>query len=606
MGPYLIHRIFDNRKLLELDTGDRLITASIDKVKKYLRDGASDRKEVEDPEKTVDGTENDLQELDKVLDSMWKDHEEDNSEVKADAIPLEEFLAKTIEQNDPRINDEDFVKAKRREVEGLKRKNVWRVVKCADVPKDANIIGGRFAYTLKNYQTPEEMAKARYVAQGYGDKDKGKIVHDTSTIRPSSIRIILSIAAILLLTLFSHDVTQTYLQSKDKLTRRVYIRVKKKDLETFGINEDELLELVKPLYGLCGAGDYWGITIEEHTINDLGMTPLVSDSSLYARHRGKELIGISGLQVDDCLNAGNKEFEELTKLTLRKFESKPRVYSNFDFFGTQIRKIAPGKLYVGQPYYTKNISIVPHDISFDEFRSHRSLFSWLTNTRPDAAFCANQAAQVTAQTFGREKINVLNRGITRIKRNPQRGLLYQKLDMDRLELRIYADASFACNDDLSSQIGFIILMCDSSNVSDILYYASKKCKRKVRSIMAAEVCAFMDAFDVGTVMARDLRSLLGKDIPINMFTDSKQLFDALTRGKQTTEKRLMIDIASAREAYKRFEIQAVGLVRGDQNPADGLTKENDNGALDALLESSLDGTDVELWIDRTQAKTHSN
>lgn len=79
-----------------------------------------------------------------------------------------------------------------------------------------------------------------------------------------------------------------------------------------------------------------------------------------------------------------------------------------------------------------------------------------------------------------------------------------------------------------------------------------------------------------------------------MFTDSKQLFDALTRRKQTTEKRLMIDIASAREAYKKFEIQAVGLIRGDQNPADGLTKDHDNGALEILLQSGFDTRNLEI------------
>lgn len=175
----------------------------------------------------------------------------------------------------------------------------------------------------------------------------------------------------------------------------MYIPVKKQDLDVFDLKEDELLELLNPLYGLCDAGDYYGVTIEEHAINDLGMTALLSDSALYAKFAGGRLIGISGLQVDDCLNAGNKEFEELTNLTFQKFESKLRVYSNFDFFGTQIRTIAPGKYYVGQPYYAKNISTLPTNASFEEFRSHRSLFSWLTNTRPDASFCANQAAQVT-------------------------------------------------------------------------------------------------------------------------------------------------------------------------------------------------------------------
>lgn len=34
----------------------------------------------------------------------------------------------------------------------------------------------------------------------------------------------------------------------------------------------------------------------------------------------------------------------------------------------------------------------------------------------------------------------------------------------------------------------------------------------------------------------------------------------------------MVHIKSAREAYKKFEISAIGLVREDLNPTDGVTK----------------------------------
>lgn len=53
-----------------------------------------------------------------------------------------------------------------------------------------------------------------------------------------------------------------------------------------------------------------------------------------------------------------------------------------------------------------------------------------------------------------------------------------------------------------------------------------------------------------------------------MLTDSKQVLDIITRGKRPTEKRLAVDVVAAREAYKRFEIDQVGLVNGTNNPAD--------------------------------------
>lgn len=45
-----------------------------------------------------------------------------------------------------------------------------------------------------------------------------------------------------------------------------------------------------------------------------------------------------------------------------------------------------------------------------------------------------------------------------------------------------------------------------------------------------------------------------------MYTESKKMFDVITKESYPTERRLMIDIAYVREAYDGFEIYSVGLV----------------------------------------------
>lgn len=82
------------------------------------------------------------------------------------------------------------------------------------------------------------------------------LAHDITAMRPASIRLILSIASILTVLLFIHDVTQAYLPTKDKMTRNKYLRPKAEDRQFFDVDYDELLKLVKPLYGLCDSGDY--------------------------------------------------------------------------------------------------------------------------------------------------------------------------------------------------------------------------------------------------------------------------------------------------------------------------------------------------------------
>lgn len=142
------------------------------------------------------------------------------------------------------------------------------------------------------------------------------------------------------------------------------------------------------------------------------------------------------------------------------------------------------------------------------------------------------------------------------------------------------------------------LLSDETGKCHILHYSSRKSKRVVRLIMGGEVHAFADGFDRSFTMKKDLEMLLGMPIPLYCFTDSKELFDSVTKGQQTTEKRLMIDIIAARESYKSKGITQIGLIGSATNPADGLSKVNDNGSLLDLMDSGVDKCPVEQWIIR--------
>lgn len=87
--------------------------------------------------------------------------------------------------------------------------------------------------------------------------------------------------------------------------------------------------------------------------------------------------------------------------------------------------------------------------------------------------------------------------------------------------------------DLTSQPGYVILLCDSSNACHFLDYASKKCKRVVRSILGGELYAFTEGFDSAFMLKHDLERIYGKHIPLQMRTDSKQMFDVITKASTT-------------------------------------------------------------------------
>lgn len=186
----------------------------------------------------------------------------------------------------------------------------------------------------------------------------------------------------------------------------------------------------------------------------------------------------------------------------------------------------------------------------------------------------------------------MTKAIKSAKKNSDQGLKHQSLDRRSLHMRVYSDASFTSKEDLSSQIGYIILLCDKTGEFNLLNYASRKFERVVQSIMSGELCAFTDSFDATFLLAADLRRMLKLDIPTNMMTDSKQVFEVISRGKRPAEKRLAIDSTVAREAYVSFEIGRVGLTRGEDYPADVFNKMKCNDALRKLLDTDIDSTSV--------------
>lgn len=154
----------------------------------------------------------------------------------------------------------------------------------------------------------------------------------------------------------------------------------KQNLQTFALTVDDLLELKKPLYGRCNVGNYWAVTIDDHLIKDLEMSPTPVDLSLYVKRTPTTLKCLGGTYVDDCLNASTEEVEKLAELTLTKFDSKPRVYNSSDYYGTEIATIDKSLFLLSQKYCARNMPYDPKNCFFTEFRRYRALFSCFFHT----------------------------------------------------------------------------------------------------------------------------------------------------------------------------------------------------------------------------------
>jgi len=146
------------------------------------------------------------------------------------------YITEVLQANDPRAHSPARIKSKKEEVAGLEARRTWAKVQRSSVPNGASIMGGRFVPAIKNPSTEVEKAKARFVLQGHMDKDKPFVVHNVPTPRQSSTRIVVSTSANEGFLLFLHDVNQAYLQSRDALTKPMYLKRRPKDAQFFDLD----------------------------------------------------------------------------------------------------------------------------------------------------------------------------------------------------------------------------------------------------------------------------------------------------------------------------------------------------------------------------------
>ena len=512
----------------------------------------------------------------------------------APKTPFSSFITEEIKQRDPRARK--FSAAKRKEIEGLIKRGTWKIVAKDEVPDNANVLGGRFVLTIKDSGTNKEVYKARYVVQGHADKLKSSLVHDNPTARQFSVKILIGLAAIFGFRLFSTDVTQAYLQSAEKLMRDVYI----KPSAEFELSPDLLLKLLKPLYGLADSGDYWGRTLRDHILKDMGMSATTTDGAFFYKQIANQLAGLCATHVDDCLHAGNAKYSTLSQSIEKTFQCRDREFDKVQFSGVNIEASNNG-FCIHQESYIKTIASLSKDDSFAQYSSLRAKLMWLLQTRPDIACAVAQSTQVTQTRFTSDSTThkkLLNSVVRHIGKTSAQRLLYPKLDKESIRLQTYSDAAYSNNYDGTSQLGYIVFLADKTNKCQPLYWSSYKSKRVSRSVLGSETMAFADAFDMTFAIKKDMELMMNTPIPIVMLTDSLSLFDVITKSTITTEKRLMIDIKVVKDSYQRNELQTIGFIRSESNPADALTKVKRCTILDQILNSSQLDHPIEQWIDK--------
>jgi hypothetical protein len=343
------------------------------------------------------------------------------------------------------------------------------------------------------------------------------------------------------------------------------------------------------------------------------------DPCLLITDEGLQTFGITGLQTDDTLSIVTQTFahREEEELANAKFRAKDKTILTEDgpieFNGGKI-SLSKDTIILAQKGQSKGLRTI--DLADPEaaqrYIEQRARGAYIASVcQPEATYDLSIAAQTTHPTH--EDIKALNARIQWQIDNADRGLTYVPINLSHAKLFIFTDGSFANNKDLSSQIGFLIVLANEYRTDgaetfeihgNIVHWNSTKCKRVTRSVLASELYGIVGGFDnaiaLGTTLNQITRTLDLPPIPIVICTDSKSLYDCLVRLGTTNEKRLMIDIMSLRESYEHREISEIRWINGKDNPADAFTKKAPNKALESLVSTNKLTITIEALVDRLE------
>ena len=179
-----------------------------------------------------------------------------------------------------------------RELEALKKRNVFELVEC---PRNRKVIKNRWIFDVKS----DGCKRARLVAKGFSQiegLDYDQIF--SPVVCFETVRLILAMAALGNWHITGLDVRNAFLYGE--LEEEIYME-QPEGFHAPG-REREVLKLLCALYGLKQAGLAWWRTLRESMIK-LGFTGLTSDAGLFI-WRNEHTFVIAVIYVDDSILCG--------------------------------------------------------------------------------------------------------------------------------------------------------------------------------------------------------------------------------------------------------------------------------------------------------------
>jgi hypothetical protein len=371
--------------------------------------------------------------------------------------------------------------------------------------------------------------------------------------------------------------------------------------------------VVKPLYGIAEAGTHWWATYSNHHKTKLSMETSTYDPCLLISTSDSEGFGIVGMQTDDTIILADDKFhgKEEATMTFKSKEKDILAATKPLVFNGCVISMIDDVIQCTQKGQGRRIVTIRQSLSMKkDYVEQRARGAYLaTICQPEATFDLSVAAQVTDPSP--DDVKLLNKRLDWQMNNMERGLRFVPIDLKTASMYVFVDGSFANNKDLSSQIGYVILIGNETQMGEdkvkirgnLVTWSSTKSKRITRSVLASEIYGMVAGVDAGYSMATSITQILKqlnihRLLPIIVCTDSFSLYECIVKLGTTKEKRLMIDIMALRQMYERRELVEVRWITGASNPADAMTKSAPNRSLQMLIDTNEVNIEVEGWVDR--------
>ena len=385
-------------------------------------------------------------EVDDMAKNTWKFIQGQGWTDTRDILKLEQITGREIPEKHTWNSLGDA--ARKREVDSYLSYDAILKLDYRAVPRDAQILGARFVYTIKD--DPVELGKkpglshldefrrldARLCVQGYPEELDEDVQSPTANLE--TLRVILGIAAIRNYDFGVIDISRAYLQSED-LKRDVYVT------PPYGVEKDENIvwKAKKPLYGLSDSTKNWAVTVMKW-MAEIGGKKCQADPGLHVfssfklenwsrmnyetKGRVKEMKyewtmrpdldeqgekgivhGLTMIHVDDLLYIGTPKFVHWFEESLQlRFKCKMPDRNDVKYLGMRIKKLRSGTFELSSNGYercikpitlnegrTSELDSLLNEKEEGDFRALLGKLMWLARiTRGDIATDVAHIAQV--------------------------------------------------------------------------------------------------------------------------------------------------------------------------------------------------------------------